>query len=140
MTGKGAARLERWRRDTRGKRGYDGVGRVWREKGAAGGESLGAALGEIPAASAGMTVWGGGMTVVGRVWREKGAAGVVRGLGTALGEIPAASAGMTVWGAGMTVVGAGVVRGLGAALGEIPAASAGMTVVGAGYDGDGGVR
>ena len=32
--GGGAVRLERWRRDTRGKRGYDGVGaRAWRERG-----------------------------------------------------------------------------------------------------------
>ena len=59
--------MRRWcctRRDTRGKRGYDGVGgagmTVW--AGAAGEveEGVGAGHGEIPAASAGMTEsWGG---------------------------------------------------------------------------------
>ena len=81
-------RLERWRRDTRGKRGYDGVGRgydgvgrVWREKGAGVVRGLGAALGEIPAASAGMTEWGRGYDGGGAGVAGKGGGGCGGGRG-----------------------------------------------------------
>ena len=80
---------------------------------------LGAVCGEIPAASAGMTVVGAGM-----------ASEVVWGLGAArgVGFGPQIKFGATDLGAGMALE---VVWGLGAVRVEIPAASAGMTEVGA---------
>ena len=48
------------RRDTRGKRGYDGFWGAGVTEASAVVWGLGAVRGEIPAASAGMTVWGRG--------------------------------------------------------------------------------
>ena len=110
--------MRRWcwlRRDTRGKRGYDGIlGRVRRcgERGRDGRRPLGA----DSRSGAGMTrkgggndgiFWGGCDGMGARVWRSgRGCGGEVGyGGGAGHGEIPAASAGMTVWGRGCDGVG-----------------------------------